>query len=459
MSESDPHDEAFFQQMRECREPYRRLGEAIHRIVGVQSALDIGCGVGLQTKRLQELGWDIIGAEHAPVAIEMREPGILIEPLDLTEKPGEVKMKNGPRRLAPVASYACVICTETAEHIPEKHADVIVENIVARAMQTIVWSAAAPGQEWHGHINLQPPSYWLERFEKHGWVLDEPRTGALRDLMLATEAQHWMGRQNFCVLVKREAYKPVRFTITSTCYNAEDYIERCVQSVQRQTYKHWQHVVVDAQSTDRTHDRAQQAMFARSRSTVASFGKLIQPAGERLSALENAYNIWMTLPPDEVIVWLDGDDWLATDHALDILARAYAHPDEPWVTYGQFMFATGELGFADRYRPGESARESDHWRATHLKTFRAGLVQQLDREELLNAEGKFCDLAIDRAVMYPLLELAGAHQMFISQILYVYNMKASWWSSQPESERMRELLEVQRMQQLPAKAPLEKRPW
>ncbi len=445
MSESNPHDQAFFEQMRECREPYRRLGEAIDRIVGPHHALDIGCGIGLQTLRLLELGWQIIGAEHAPCAIEQQEPYIKILPFDLTD----AESLDGRQ-----AMFQCVICTETAEHIPEKFADVIVQNVAGRATDTIVWSAAAPGQEWHGHINLQPPEYWLERFAVLGWVLDVPRTGALRDLMLETQAQHWMGRQNFCVLVKKEAYKPVHFTITSTCYNAEKYIARCIESVQRQTYEHWSHTVIDAASTDATSLKAQQAMKARPDGVVE-----VNSVFSRLSALENAYNVWMTLPPDEVIVWLDGDDWLATDHALEILARAYAGPVEPWVTYGQFMFATGEMGFAGPYAPGESARHSNYWRATHLKTFRAGLVQQLDPSDLKNEQGEFCDLAIDRAVMYPLLELAGARQLFIHQILYVYNMKASWWAQQPERERMRELSEVSRLQMLPPKQTLTERPW
>jgi len=193
VTEPDPHDRAFFDFMRTCRDPYRRLADAMHAVVGAHEAIDIGCGIGLQTLRLKELGWDIVGAEHAPMAIEMREPGIEIEPIDLT------RTYETPRR------FDCVICTETAEHIEAKHADAIVENVVKRATKTIVWSAAVPGQEWDGHVNLQPPSYWLTKFAVHGWEVDAQRTSDLRRIMLETNAQHWGCKDNFHVLVPMPA--------------------------------------------------------------------------------------------------------------------------------------------------------------------------------------------------------------------------------------------------------------
>jgi Glycosyl transferase family 2/Methyltransferase domain len=442
---SEPDEVAFFEQMRSCRDSYRKLAECIHQIIGEQpSCLDIGCGVGLQTARLMELGWrGTVGAEYSAVARQMREPGVTMVAFDLT------KIPHGAQK------HACVICTETAEHIPAEFADTIAASVISHARDVIVWSAAAPGQEWEGHVNLQPASYWLEKFTELGWTTDIARTGALRDLMRQTHAQHWMASENFHVLVPTPKYSPLHFSITSTTLNAERYVARSIQSVQRQTYPHWDHYVVDAKSNDFTVRAARsQAKLTKNPAsrTLVSVNK------RRQAALENCWEIWATLPPEEVIVWLDGDDWLGTDHALDILARTYASPAEPWLTYGQFMMATGEVGFASPYHPGENPRHT-HWRATHLKTFRAGLVQQMEVSDLMKPDGSWCDLAIDKAVMYPLLDMAGDKHAFIHQILYVYNAKASWWASQPESERQKELNEVYRMQSLPPYPRLPSRPW
>ncbi len=457
----DPHDQAFFEQMRGCRDNYRKLADAIHAVVGAQeSCLDIGCGIGLQTARLQELGWQqTIGAEYSPFAIDMIEPGVTVVPFDLTL-----------RRHTLGEPVACVICTETAEHISEQHSLTIVENVAAQARDVIVWSAAAPGQEWEGHINLQHPGYWLQRFRIHGWVLDEVRTAQLRQLMVDTQAQHWMGRQNFCVLVKKE--KPIHFTIVSTVLNAEKWIGACLSSVASQTFRNYQHIVIDAASDDQTEVIAQFSAETDGQLTVLH-------NDVRLSSLENCWSVWKDLPDDEIIVWLDGDDWLAHDRALEVLVLAYAAPTEPWLTYGQFMFSDGEVGFAAPYPPGVASVRYMDWRATHLKTFRAGLVKQLSgvgaREGitywdnpghslskpdcLLRPDGSWVELATDKAVMWPLLEMAGAHYTCVYQILSVYNMQASWAAQRTAIERQVELDEVERLRALPPFRPLRKRPW
>jgi glycosyltransferase involved in cell wall biosynthesis len=458
---SDPHDAAFFEQMRGCRDNYRKLADCIHAVVGAQpSALDIGCGIGLQTARLNELGWSTIGGEYSPFAIDMIEPGVHVERFDLTEPIGSAA---DDARL--LRGFHCVICTETAEHISEQHSLSIVANVASRATDVIVWSAAAPGQEWEGHINLQPPEYWLTRFRIHGWVLDEARTAQLRQLMEVHQAQHWMGRHNFCVLVPKE--EPMHMTIVSTALNAERWIQKCISSVQSQTFRNYTHIVVDAKSEDRTEEIA---LF----NAETDLQLQVVHNEVRQAALENCWHIWKNLPDSEVVVWLDGDDWLAHDRALEILALAYAHKSEPWLTYGQFMFSDGEVGFAAPYAPGTRVRYAD-WRATHLKTFRAGLAKRLslgyldavataseipEPRCLLRPDGTWTEYAIDKAIMWPLLEMAGARYTCVYQILSVYNMQAaSADRARNTPEHQFELSEVERLRALGQHALLKDRPW
>ncbi|MES2403741.1 MAG: glycosyltransferase [Pseudomonadota bacterium] len=446
----DPHDQAFFEQMRGCRDNYRKLADAIHAVVGKQeSCLDIGCGIGLQTARLKELGWEqTSGAEFSPFAIEMMEPGVTVHEFDLTKKEGGCGFRG---------DWGCVICTETAEHIPEHHSLAIVDNVASLARDVIVWSAAAPGQEWEGHINLQYPDYWLTRFRAHGWVLDEGKTAQLRGLMEMKQAQHYLGRQNFCVLVK-STERPLHFTIVSTVFNAERWIGKCIESVRRQTFRNYTHIVVDARSDDQTGAIADREAAGDPQLTVIH-------NEVRQEALENCWAIWKDLPDDEVIVWLDGDDWLAHDAALEVIANAYYDPNT-WLTYGQFMFSDGEVGFAAPYPPGAAARYMD-WRATHLKTFRAGLVKKLLSSWeasgipgcLTRPNGSWIYLAIDKAVMWPLLEMAGEHYRCIYQVVSVYNFQASWAAQRKPEHRQVELNEAERIRALPPFQPLLERPW
>jgi hypothetical protein len=446
MSTEELYGREFFNEMQAGRELSRRLAECIHAVIGSpQDAIDLGAGLGLQTGRLRELGWEISGGDFAPLAIEMREPGVEVSAFDLTQPGG------GGTPKSPVS---CVICTEVAEHISGEFADTIVSNVVALARKFIVWSAAPPGQGGTGHINCQPPAYWLNRFKTAGWIVSGERTERLRTMMRESQAQHWHYAANFFVLLPGDHTvdtRPLHMTITSTVLNGEQWIGKHLSSVASQTFRNFSHVVIDAKSEDDTVWRAQNHVISDGHLTLIE-------NDTRLSALENCWRVWKDLPPDEVIVWLDGDDWLAHDQALEVVAKAYLSPQkETWLTFGQFMFADGAVGFAAPYPPGAHPRYMD-WRATHLKTFRAGLVQQLSVEDFMN-QGKYVELAIDKAIMWPLLELAGDRYTCIHQVLSVYNLDASWAAGRSPAELQVELNEVERLRRLPQKHPLTKRPW
>ena len=238
-------------------------------------------------------------------------------------------------------------------------------------------------------------------------------------------------------------------TIVSTVLNAEKWVKRCIESVHRQTFRDWTHILIDAKSDDNTWMHAKMAdQDTRTR---------LAQNDVRQAALQNAVETWNDLPDDEIVVWLDGDDWLAHDRALEVLAETYANPDV-WLTYGQFMMLDGTIGFASRYPLGENVRKLD-WRATHLKTFRAGLAKKIKPGDLLKPDGSWCDLAIDHVVMYPLLEMAGERYAAIDRVLCVYNFDASWWATHDGATRVLERAEDNRIRAMPPYERLTTRPW
>jgi len=135
-------------------------------------------------------------------------------------------------------------------------------------------------------------------------------------------------------------------------------------------------------------------------------------------ALENILRLTQDLPPEMPVALVDLDDWLCRPDALYIAADA--HRAGAWVTYGSFRFATGEPGFAAPYQLGEDVRASA-WRATHLKTFRAGLLRRIDPADL-QIRGAWIRPAADLAIMFPMMEMAGPDRAwFIPHVLYVFN--------------------------------------
>ena len=62
---------------------------------------------------------------------------------------------------------------EVGEHIPAEFADAFVEYLTSNG-DLVIFTAAQPGQTGHGHINEQPKSYWLGKFQDCNFHLDEP---------------------------------------------------------------------------------------------------------------------------------------------------------------------------------------------------------------------------------------------------------------------------------------------
>jgi SAM-dependent methyltransferase len=126
-----------------------------------QRIVDVGCGTGAWLNVFKEQGCSQVkGYDGDYVDRELR----VIAPeefvvVDLT-KP--LKDENAP--------YDLAISLEVAEHIAPESADIFVESLVGLA-PVIVFSAAVPGQGGTLHVNEQWPSYWTQKFLRHGYVV------------------------------------------------------------------------------------------------------------------------------------------------------------------------------------------------------------------------------------------------------------------------------------------------
>jgi len=225
----------------------------------------------------------------------------------------------------------------------------------------------------------------------------------------------------------------VRLTVTSTVKNAPASVARCVRSVRDQSHGDLVHHVfcVDGPS------------FRSAVRAAESDPRVRVLRGEPESAMSLAHllPVWRSLDPESVVVWLDGDDWLAVPHALAIVARA--HAAGALVTYGSFLLPDGTLGFARQ--AGECPRR-EPWCTTHLRTFRAGLVQAMRDEDFRDADGSYSGLVTDLRVMFGAIELAGPQKCrFIPNALVVYNVQTSFYVNASPEERARERLEEARV--------------
>ena len=223
-------------------------------------------------------------------------------------------------------------------------------------------------------------------------------------------------------------------TVTSSARNAGYAAFRCTESVQMQTHKNLTHIYIDAQSTDGTYVHA----CAGARSGT------VRRAPSAMNALQNLLPVWRSLPPEEVVVWLDGDDWLAIDKAIEFVVEQ--HEAGAWATYGNFITTDGQLGFAAPV--DHRTVRGDLWRTTHLKTFRAGLVQRMREDDFAIYDDGDVWGAWDQLVMLAAVEMAAERAVFMPRILYVYNLATSFEATCTPEEKQRELRAVGRIRSL-----------
>tara|TARA_R110002074_G_scaffold131129_2_gene273333 strand:+ start:155 stop:1765 length:1611 start_codon:yes stop_codon:yes gene_type:complete len=203
-------------------------------------------------------------------------------------------------------------------------------------------------------------------------------------------------------------------------YNAEKWLKKCIKSVKIQEYGHFECVLVDDMSKDNSFNVAKQEINSDARF------KLIKNK-KKYFALENiARAIKKANCSDEdIILLLDGDDWLSNTNSLSTLVEHYEKED-CLMTYGSYVYNPGGMRglepskYPDTVINSNSFRQ-DKWRASHLRSFTYYLWKNLNQDDLKDSGGKYYTMAYDQAIMLPLLEMSGDRSTYIEESLYVYN--------------------------------------
>lgn len=174
--------------------------------------------------------------------------------------------------------------------------------------------------------------------------------------------------------------------------------------------------------------------------------------------IDNLRLLICALPADTIVIWLDGDDHLLPG-AGRVIREAYMDPDV-WLTYGSFIRSDGvsdhtwHAPFGRRYHEKPRAEE---WRASHLRTFRAGLFQSIPQRYLERQPGQVFTTCDDRAVMLPMIEMAGDRYRVIQDVLCEYRVDHD--ADMSTTERATETCDRLQIHGMAPLAPLKVRPW
>jgi cyclopropane fatty-acyl-phospholipid synthase-like methyltransferase len=154
------YDRDFYQdQVAGSLQSAREVIPAVVALVQPRSVVDVGCGMGTWLSVLREHGVeDVMGLDGEYVDREkLLIPRDRFVARDLT-KDFELERK-----------FDLVMSLEVAEHLYEEFAEGFVKSLVSLG-ETVLFSAAIPGQGGTHHVNERWPEYWRNLFAGHGYV-------------------------------------------------------------------------------------------------------------------------------------------------------------------------------------------------------------------------------------------------------------------------------------------------
>ena len=132
-----------------------------------------------------------------------------------------------------------------------------------------------------------------------------------------------------------------RFVFVVPSYNNSQWYRRNLASIFRQRYEHYRVIYVDDRSPDETSELVEKYVKEVGQQERVTLVR----NKNRVKALANIYKAVHMCDDEEVVVMLDGDDWLANDHVLETLANVYINADV-WLTFGSFSMYPDGTGWA-----------------------------------------------------------------------------------------------------------------
>ena len=211
--------------------------------------------------------------------------------------------------------------------------------------------------------------------------------------------------------------KPILVVIAS--YNNEMWAEKNLNSVFCQNYSNYRVIYINDDSNDQTENVV--LNFVNKFNKWDKFIYLKRSKNRGPAA--NRYNGSIMGNKDEIVIILDGDDWLAHNNVFKKINLVYKN-NNTWCTYGQYKEdKSGRIGYSrkipENIIKNNLIRKYD-WVTSHLRSYYATLFQKIKIKDLLY-NGLFFPVAGDAAEEFPIIEMAGNHATFISDILYTYN--------------------------------------
>lgn len=218
----------------------------------------------------------------------------------------------------------------------------------------------------------------------------------------------------------------IKYKIIIPSYNNEQWVEANIASILNQTYQNYDVLYINDASTDNTLQLVKDIVSELPNWTIVTNlsnkrrGYNISPYNEHIVNFVDS--------DDNVIVFVDGDDWLYDDNVLDNLTKYY-NSNDVWMTYGKMVcYPNGEIGnpqntYYSNNTISQNLFRRDLWRASHLRTFKWGLYKKIRIESMVYSKtNDYYFHAEDLATSFPCLEMCPENKIGVLDFYsYVFN--------------------------------------
>lgn len=216
--------------------------------------------------------------------------------------------------------------------------------------------------------------------------------------------------------------------IATCCWNAGEYIGKCIDSVLMQNYTNYRMFIIDDVSNDNTVDIAKKHIKSDQRFTI------IQNNDKKykLKNFDDLISNKTLINDDDIIIELDGDDWLATDNALSIVGSIYDNSNI-LISNSRFIYCRGYPGFSSDVDI-KNIRQNP-FTFSHIRSWRASLWRSVNKKYFIDPRtNSYFKITADMAYSLPMLEIAGQNRYkHIKDTLLVYNDISDYNDHKPGS--------------------------
>ena len=140
-----------------------------------------------------------------------------------------------------------------------------------------------------------------------------------------------------------------RISIITVAFNAQNTIERCINSVLRQKFKNFEYIIIDGGSTDNTCE-----IISKHRNNIDVF------ISEPDNGIYDAMNKGIALATGDVVGTVNADDFYADDDVLNSIAKVFAEQDTS-ILYGDLDYVDQSDKIIRKWRSGTYSRGMFNW--------------------------------------------------------------------------------------------------